>query len=105
MHVITLTFRSGGMHYSATRRSSTAVTASTQKRNRDDEHLIAEDHEKREKSKKVKQPITDKAKGNQKGTSKAQRRAAERLNKRKKQSENVKKVWVDLNKYSIATSS
>ena len=57
LQTITLTFRAGGMHYSATRGISMNTPDNTQKRKREDEHDKAE-----EKSKQVKQSKAEKEK-------------------------------------------
>ena len=95
-HAITLTFRAGGMHYSATRGITTVTTSTTQLRKRANEFSMEVQEDKKKKAKKGKQFKADKgqkeAKKN-KGTTKAQQRAAEKFNKRKKQSEKDKKIW------------
>ena len=54
-HAITLTFRAGGMHYSATRGITTVTIGTTQTRNREKEFSMADEEKKKKKSKQGKQ--------------------------------------------------
>ena len=98
LETITLTFRAGGMHYSATRLIPTAATGMSKKRQREEEHKIGDEpikHNKAGKGKQAKESKGNTAKSQQPGTTKAQRRASERFTKKKRQSEKDRKLWAN----------